>query len=108
MYTQAVYQQQVFVILTNNKFDLNIIYGEYQKLFENDSTNIFRVKLFKARGGNTKLFGKIKLNKGGDAYKAKRIQIIYNKKIVKRYSYNEILKMKTEMIDTFKVYVVPD
>ena len=108
MYTQAVYYQRDFILKLNNEYSVDIVEGESKLLFKINSFDIYKVILYKVRWGKTKLFGKIKLNKGGNGYTAQRIRILNSGKLLKRYSYYDIVGLKAERIDTFKVYVIPN
>ena len=101
------YPARAVVIKVDNSYKSQIARGKIEILKSFKTYNIIKVTFNKVRGGKTLLFGK-EINDAGNGYKVKRLDLLKNDKIINRYSLNEVLKLKKEMIDTFKVYVIPD
>ena len=104
--TEESYSNKEFIIKLPGRFKIEVLKGESQIILEKDSFKIVEVKFSEVRGGKTYLFGR-EIKDVGNGYKVKRLSLINNGIIVKRISINDILRLPTETIDSFKVYILP-
>lgn len=105
---EEVYPEKIFVIKLNENCELGVNVGNSSLLFKKKNYNYYKVSLFRVNGGSTQLFGKIKLNKGGNGYTAKRIKIIKKGEIINSYGYNDLLFVDVEKLDSLVVYILTD
>jgi hypothetical protein len=106
--TEVGYPEKNFFIKCRKEINPYVNYGianEVQTI--DDSFKIFNLHFYKARGGKSFIFGKV-IKDTGNAYKEKRLALHENKEIQSVYSVEDILKFKTEKVDTMTVYLIPD
>ena len=104
--TEERYKSKEFNIRLPDNLQVQIMAGESYILTQKDTFNIIRVKFFEVRGGKTYLFGK-EIKDVSNGYSKKRLFLLENGVSKYAFSVNDILKMNTELIDTFDVYILP-
>lgn len=103
--TEEGYPEKNLFIKCRKEMDAYVSYGNANQIKMLDSFKIYKLKFYEARGGKSLFFGIVV--KESDAYKSKRLALHENNQIKMEYSVNEILKFKTDKIDTMMVYTVP-
>jgi len=100
------YPEKDFNIKLPINLQVQIMAGESYILAKKDSFKIVKIKFFRVRGGKTYFLGK-EIRDAGNGYSRKRLFLLENGVSKYAFSVNDILKMNTERIDTFDVYILP-
>lgn len=87
-----------------NTLDSIRVIGGSKTPFQVSNVAYVRIHLEGIRGGFSEIFGK-KFNEV-DGAKEARIFFYKNSKLIKAYSYEDIINFKYEMVDTMKVFVL--
>ncbi|MBK9256492.1 MAG: hypothetical protein IPM42_13475 [Saprospiraceae bacterium] len=85
------------------KYDIDIVAGKFEKIIIEED-EVFRISFFAVNGGHSQI-GNFKFNII-DGYTSERINIFRDEKLIKRFSYNDLIRFPVTQIDTFKIYAI--